>query len=125
MMDGQVGFRGLLPNNWKTYVQSWLQEDIPSFDYGGFVVGEKQETATLYCKADGVLAGCPFFEEVFAQCDCSVEWLSSEGAMLQLAGSHRLAVAKVKGTARQILIGERSMDSLCYGWVAVDQKRQA
>ena len=29
----------LLPPNWKAKVQEWLQEDIPSFDYGGFVVG--------------------------------------------------------------------------------------
>jgi nicotinate-nucleotide pyrophosphorylase (carboxylating) len=108
-MDGAGGYRGLLPNNWKSYVQSWLQEDIPSFDYGGYVVGEKEETATLYCKADGILAGCPFFEEVFAQCDCTVEWLAVEGARLDLHGVNRLAVAKVRGAARQILIGERSM----------------
>lgn len=108
-MNGEGGLRGLLPNNWKTFVQSWLEEDIPSFDYGGYVVGEKAETATLYCKADGVLAGCPFFEEVFTQCDCTVEWLATEGDKLQLGESHKMAVAKVRGTARQILIGERSM----------------
>jgi nicotinate-nucleotide pyrophosphorylase (carboxylating) len=49
-------------------------EDIPSFDYGGCVVGDKAEVATLYCKANGVVAGVPFFTKVFEQLGCSVEW---------------------------------------------------
>jgi nicotinate-nucleotide pyrophosphorylase (carboxylating) len=32
-------------------VDLWFQEDCPSFDYGGFVVGEANETATLYGKS--------------------------------------------------------------------------
>jgi nicotinate-nucleotide pyrophosphorylase (carboxylating) len=32
-------FSTLLPANWKIQVDSWLHEDIPSFDFGGFVVG--------------------------------------------------------------------------------------
>jgi len=56
-----MSFANLLPPSWKTTVQQWLQEDIPSFDYGGFVVGDKLETATLYGKTKGVLAGVPFF----------------------------------------------------------------
>jgi nicotinate-nucleotide pyrophosphorylase (carboxylating) len=32
-------FSDLLPPNWETKIDEWLQEDIPSFDYGGFVVG--------------------------------------------------------------------------------------
>jgi len=35
----------------------WLAEDVPAFDYGGLVVGEKIETAVLLCKSPGVLAG--------------------------------------------------------------------
>jgi nicotinate-nucleotide pyrophosphorylase (carboxylating) len=41
----------LLPASWKSVVTSWLQEDCPSFDYGGFVVGETAETATLFGKS--------------------------------------------------------------------------
>lgn len=100
----------LLPPNWKALVQTWLQEDIPSMDYGGYVVGDKDETATLYCKADGVLAGCPFFEEIFAQCECTVEWLYEEGKEITLGENvSKVAVARVQGKARHILIGERSM----------------
>lgn len=32
----------LLPLDWnKRQIEEWLHEDIPSFDYGGFVVGKK------------------------------------------------------------------------------------
>jgi hypothetical protein len=41
----------LLPAGWKAIVNAWFQEDCPSFDYGGFVVGETPETATLYGKS--------------------------------------------------------------------------
>ena len=40
-------FEHLLPPSWKTQVTAWLQEDTPSFDYGGFVVGEAPREAFL------------------------------------------------------------------------------
>ena len=65
-------FEYLLPPSWKTQVTSWLAEDTPSFDYGGFVVGEAQREAFLLGKGKqtAVLAGKPFFDEVFAQGGC-------------------------------------------------------
>lgn len=60
----------LLPNGFKAQIAQWLQEDTPSFDYGGYVVGETDQKAVLYCKAEGILAGVPFFDEVFKQLDC-------------------------------------------------------
>lgn len=36
-------FEALLPANWKSQLDEWLHEDIPSFDYGGFVVGMLNE----------------------------------------------------------------------------------
>jgi len=30
----------LLPPSWEQKIDEWLHEDIPSFDYGGFVVGK-------------------------------------------------------------------------------------
>ena len=41
----------LLPAGWSAIVTAWFQEDCPSFDYGGFVVGETPETATLFGKS--------------------------------------------------------------------------
>jgi nicotinate-nucleotide pyrophosphorylase (carboxylating) len=62
----------LLPPNWKTQVTAWLQEDVPSFDWGGYVVGEAEREAALLGKGSSpaVLAGAPFFDEVFSQLGC-------------------------------------------------------
>lgn len=60
----------LLATNYKQLIADYLAEDVPSFDYGGFVVGEDDQVAILYCKAEGVVAGVPFFDEVFKQLDC-------------------------------------------------------
>lgn len=61
----------LLPPSYKRMVALWLEEDTPSFDYGGFVVGEGMAEARLLGKSEGVLAGVPFFDEVFRQLDCT------------------------------------------------------
>lgn len=42
----------LLPPNFKRVVSAWLEEDCPSFDYGGFVVGEKKAQARLLAKSE-------------------------------------------------------------------------
>lgn len=41
----------LLPETYKHMVSKWLEEDCPSFDYGGFVVGEKVAEAKLLGKS--------------------------------------------------------------------------
>ena len=41
----------LLPTGYKRMVSSWLEEDCPSFDYGGFVVGENMAEARLLGKS--------------------------------------------------------------------------
>merc|ERR1711998_532828 len=69
------GLQSILPSGWKSTVGSWLVEDTPDFDYGGFVVGNGTATATLFCKTDGaVMAGFPFFTEVFKQVGCDVRF---------------------------------------------------
>ena len=62
----------LLPPSWKAKITEWLAEDVPSFDYAGFVVGEDEREAYLFGKGKqrAVLSGVPFFEEVFAQVGC-------------------------------------------------------
>ncbi|KAJ3349956.1 Cullin-3 [Entophlyctis luteolus] len=89
-------------------VALWLKEDTPSFDVGGYVVGRDQQVAVLYCKGKGVLAGVPFFNEVFRQVgDCRIEWLFEEGVELDPSKSHRIEVARVYGPARNLLQAER------------------
>jgi len=96
-------FHHLLPPSWKKQVAEWFHEDIPVFDYGGYVVGETEQVAILYGKSKGVLAGVPFFEEVFQQCGCTVEWLMEEGEYFEPIKQ----VARVYGKARYLLMGER------------------
>jgi len=72
------------------------------------VVGNKQEEAILYCKAEGVLAGVPFFTEVFNTLGCTVEWKIKEGTFIQTEKGKRVETAIVKGEARKILVGERT-----------------
>lgn len=105
-------FKDLLPANaqWKQDVTNWLTEDVPSFDFGGYVVGSEPRTATLLCKQNGVLCGVPFADEIFAQCGLKVEWLVKEGDSLIASNdaTGRLPVAKVSGPAKSILLAERT-----------------
>jgi nicotinate-nucleotide pyrophosphorylase (carboxylating) len=100
-----------LPRSWKSRITTWLAEDTPSFDYGGFVVGTTHRTATLWGKSEGILAGVPFFTEVFTQCGCKVEWHAREGAVIDPASKDavkgKVKVATVSGPVNGLLIGER------------------
>ena len=97
----------LLPVHWKSQITAWFAEDTPSFDYGGFVVGDSERTATLYGKSKGVLAGVPFFDEIFAQADCTVKWHLKEGSIVDPGSSGKIAIATVTGPVRKLLLGER------------------
>lgn len=110
---------------------AWLDEDTPSFDYGGFVVGDAQREAFLLGKGSkcAVLAGTPFVDEIFRHLDCMyvympinslcvhkqapicslifnfprVEWHIAEGDEFEPI-KH---IATVRGKARYLLLGER------------------
>lgn len=69
-ISNMTEFTHLLATNYKKLIAQYLEEDVPSFDYGGYVVGEDEKVAILYCKAEGVLAGVPLFNEVFKQLGC-------------------------------------------------------
>lgn len=109
-----MSYEHLLPANgkWKTQITDYLTEDVPSFDFGGFVVGNKAETASLYMKQDGLISGVPFAQEVFDQCGLSVQWQYKEGTyvteeQLKAAGG-KIIVATVTGAANKILLSERT-----------------
>lgn len=93
---------------WKEDISRWLAEDVPSFDIGGFVVGEAQHTATLWCKQSGVLAGVPFAQEVFNQVGVQAEWHFKEGEFIKASGTDKVAVATVSGPVRKLLLAERT-----------------
>ncbi|KAJ5397204.1 hypothetical protein N7509_005317 [Penicillium cosmopolitanum] len=97
--------RHLLPGNYKRQITDWLEEDCPSLDYGGFVVGESEGEARLLGKSKGIIAGIPFVDEVFSQLGCEIEWHIKEGQPLSLNPHHHCAT--VRGPVRKILLGER------------------
>ncbi len=95
-MPSQPNLAHLLPPSWKEDIPKWFQEDTPSFDWAGIVVGEEQQEAFLWAKSgvsdrwslimcwsavicaeicvlslQGVLAGVPFFTEIFKYVDCT------------------------------------------------------
>lgn len=99
----------LLPPAWKDKVATWLKEDTPKMDWGGFIVGNEQMTASILGKSPGVMAGVPFADAVFEELGCTVEWLRKEGDMItaeQAAGKE--PVARVTGPVRMLLLGERT-----------------
>ncbi|KAH3660484.1 hypothetical protein OGAPHI_007070 [Ogataea philodendri] len=111
-------FEHLLPasSHWKTKITDWLQEDIPSFDFGGFVVGDNIQSATLYCKSEGVLCGVPFANEVYNQNGLTYDWYVKEGTFLDPASSadKKIKVCTVSGPVKDILTAERlSLNILC------------
>ncbi|KAJ5469480.1 Nicotinate-nucleotide pyrophosphorylase [Penicillium diatomitis] len=119
--------RHLLPGNYKRQIADWLEEDCPSLDYGGFVVGESEGEARLLGKSAGIIAGIPFFDEVFSQLGCTyvdlisqspisltpsgltspsrTEWHIQEGQ--PIPPNTKTHCATVRGPIRQILLGER------------------
>ena len=103
-------FSHLLPPSILTpLVSGYLSEDCPTYDIGGYVVGDAPASARLLCKTSGtiVLAGVPFFDEVFRQLGCSVTWDKGEGEEISIEDGEKKCCAIVRGPARCILLGER------------------
>jgi len=99
----------LLPPTFAKDVIQWVQDDCPSFDVGGFVVGEKVETAYLYCKSDCVLAGVPFVDAILRHLDLTIQWFIDEGTKIEANGKgSKVVVALVTGPCRNILLAERT-----------------
>jgi nicotinate-nucleotide pyrophosphorylase (carboxylating) len=131
---------GLLPaSKLEALARSWIDEDIPGFDVGGAVVADaaapdEVAEATLWQKADGVLAGVPFFDAVFAVVGCTVTWEIPEGAHTKAGeGADRVRVATVRGPPAAILQGERSALNMLaraagvatVAWRAAELKRKS
>src|SRR2546421_6637212 len=98
----------LLPSHFTSDVTHWLEEDTPSFDYGGFVVGSEPRNAFLLCKSTGIFAGGPFIDEVFRQLEGVVTWHYPEGVLLVSATEGgKITVATVRGPKRKLFLGGR------------------
>ncbi|ORY25616.1 nicotinate-nucleotide diphosphorylase [Naematelia encephala] len=121
MAEGNLAH--ILPPSWKEDVARWYAEDTPSFDWAGYVVGEEEQEAILWGKSGGVVAGVPFFEEIFRYAGCSVEWILPEGSVIP--SNTKTKVAIVRGKARHLLLGERvALNTLarCSGIATISRK---
>jgi nicotinate-nucleotide pyrophosphorylase (carboxylating) len=98
-----MSLQTLIPKITYDIIKDWLKEDIPNFDIGGYVVGNKFGKSVLLGKSEGILAGVPFFSKVFEYLDCEIEWLKQEGS--SIAPVEELAF--VTGKINNILQGER------------------
>ncbi|MEM7561506.1 MAG: carboxylating nicotinate-nucleotide diphosphorylase [Pseudomonadota bacterium] len=88
-------------------VANALDEDVGSGDISAELIDETSQLKTeLLVREDAVLCGCPWFDEVFRQCDASVKvnWLASDGASL----TANQVICEISGNARAILTAERS-----------------
>ncbi|XP_029639121.1 nicotinate-nucleotide pyrophosphorylase [carboxylating] isoform X1 [Octopus sinensis] len=101
--SGPETYHALSPVTVQHLAREWIKEDSPNFDFGGFVVGEKNVTAALIMRQAGVLAGRPFIDAVFKELECEIEWLYPEGTYLNPVQT----VAIIKGRVRCLLLGER------------------
>ena len=99
-----MDFSNLIPNI-SEKIEQWIQEDIPAFDIGGFVVGSSKKKAILYCKSAGIIAGVPFVTQIFEKLQCNITWLVKEGDLIQ--PEEKKEIAYISGNINQILIGER------------------
>ena len=146
-MESPPDYSSLLPRaQIDALVQQWLQDDHPSFDVGGLVVGSSPKSAQLLLKSPGVFAGKPFFNSVFEQLNCTVAWQSiaiegnfigtsrevdndnnnnSKVATSSTTTSTPILLAIVTGPVNCVLRGERTalnIVSRCSG-VATESRR--
>jgi len=84
-----------------------LDEDVGSGDISAELIDASARLETeLLVREDAVLCGCLWFDEVFRQCDDSIDidWRAKDGE--SIAGGD--VVARISGPARPILTAERS-----------------
>jgi len=102
-------YEHLLPPGYKEETKRWLHDDCPTFDIGGFVVGEKIEEAHLYCKESCILAGKPYASAVFEHLELDVTWNYSEGDYINVDDKKKVSIATIRGKCRNILLAERTV----------------
>ncbi len=87
-------------------VQGALDEDVGAGDLTVLLVPEGPAHAVLSTREDGVLCGCAWFDEVFAQLDARarVSWQAQDGDRIA-AGT---VLCEIDGSARALLTGERT-----------------
>ena len=88
-------------------VANALDEDVGSGDISAELIDKSTLLETeLLVREDAILCGCPWFDEVFRQCDDSIKvnWQAMDGDSIK----PDQVVCEISGNARAILTAERS-----------------
>lgn len=90
-----------------TWIRHWLQEDVGAGDVTTAVTVPQghMSRAVIHAKQDGILAGLPIAERVFAVVDHGLHFqaVAIEGQLLQKGD----IIAEVEGSTHSLLTGER------------------
>jgi nicotinate-nucleotide pyrophosphorylase (carboxylating) len=84
-----------------------LEEDVGTGDVtAGLVPADVRARAELRCREPAVLAGRPWFDEVYRQLDPGIEirWSAEDGDMI----AADTVICRLEGPARALLTGERT-----------------
>jgi nicotinate-nucleotide pyrophosphorylase (carboxylating) len=100
-------FSALLPPTAFSCIEGWIHDDMPTTDVGGFVVGDKEETADLWCKSSCIVAGKAYAQAVFDFFGLDVKWECVDGQKVEVSGG-KIAIATVSGPCRKVLMAERT-----------------
>ena len=104
---------GALPPRFKLLelARQYLDDDVPSMDVGGYVVGQEQTQANIFFKSEGVVAGIPFAQAVFDVVGCTVKWNFDEGTVLSpnADSKEKIILGSVTGRACDVLLAERTV----------------
>jgi nicotinate-nucleotide pyrophosphorylase (carboxylating) len=88
-------------------IRLWLQEDVGTGDVTTLttIPGVQQSKGIIHVKEDGIVAGLPIAEAVFAEVDQELRYraLVAEGQFV----TKGTVIAEVEGNTRSILLGER------------------
>lgn len=96
-----------VPADLEAVVQRALDEDVGTGDLTAALIPEKARArAEVVCREDAVLAGTPWFDEVFARIDPAVivDWSHHDGERV----APGTVVCTLHGPARAIVTGERT-----------------
>lgn len=96
-----------LPDDLQQTVSRAISEDVGTGDLtASLVPADASATATVVVRQAAVIAGAPWFDEVFRQLDASirVDWQVADGASLRPDQT----LCTLSGPARPILTGERT-----------------
>ena len=91
----------------KADVKRVLAEDLGDGDVSAKLIDADQQLQTrLLVREDATLCGVDWFNEVFHQCDASIQtsWLAADGDQVKADS----VICEVSGPARALLSGERS-----------------